>query len=54
MAAFEIEQNSYLTLGGYENEGGQMYDAKKFNFTSNRISGSFHWELKVIKMGWKG
>ena len=54
MAAFNAFEKSYMTLGGYEKNGGEMYDAKKFNLTSHRVNGSFHWELKVNKMGWKG
>jgi hypothetical protein len=42
---------SSLTLGGYERDGGQMYDAGKYHLTSTRINGSFHWEFKTNSIG---
>ena len=45
---------SSLTLGGYERDGGQMYDAGKYHLTSTRINGSFHWEFKTNSIGFMG
>lgn len=42
---------SSLTIGGYEKDGGSMFDAGRFNFTSHRIGGSFHWQLKMNRIG---
>ena len=47
-------KDSMLTFGGYEKDGGEMYDARKYQMTSNRIAGSFHWQLKLNKMGFGG
>lgn len=43
--------SSSMTFGGYEDDGGDFYDAKKHSFTSHRVNGSFHWEIKVNDIG---
>ena len=43
-----------MTLGGYEKHGGDKYNANKHSFTAMRIAGSYHWEVKVSKVGFAG
>ena len=40
----------YLTIGDYEREPKEMY-ATGNKLISHRISGSFHWQLKLNKIG---
>ena len=47
-------QQSLLTLGGFNQQDETLYDSKKFNFTATRVSGSFHWEVKLNKIGFMG
>ena len=49
-----IQTPSSLTLGGYEKDGVNMYDSRKFNLTVSRVAGSFHWQVKVNKVSFLG
>ena len=42
---------SYLTLGDYERKGDQMY-APGDSIVAHRVSGSFHWQLKLNSIGY--
>ena len=42
---------AFLTLGGYDKQGTEFYDSKRYPMmTALRINGSFHWQFKAGKM----
>ncbi len=42
---------SKMVIGGYDDEG-LSYDKKKHSLFSHPITGSFHWEIKLVKFGY--
>lgn len=45
---------SFLTLGGYQKYGGDIYNPNRSHFTAHRIAGSFHWQVKANRFRFMG